>query len=51
MSDRLIMLLTAFASIVCAIWACFVPAFAMAAAMIVNAIFSFIMAFKLKDIK
>ena len=37
MSDKAFMLLTAFASILCAVWACFIPSFGMAAAMIANA--------------
>ena len=48
MSDKAFMLLTAFVSILCAVWACFVPAFGMTAAMIANAILSVILAFKLE---
>lgn len=48
MSDKTIMLLTALASLLVAIWACFIPTIAMAAAMVANAIFSFVMAFKLE---
>lgn len=46
MSNKSIMHLTAIASVLCAVWAWFIPAYAMALAMIVNAIFSFVMAIK-----
>ncbi len=48
MSDKKLMLLTALASILCAVWACFVPAYVMCAAMIINAVFSFYVAFKIE---
>ena len=43
------MLITALISILCAIWACFVTV-AMAAALILNAIFCFVMASKIEKI-
>lgn len=49
MSDKSFMLITAFISILCAIWACFVTV-AMATALILNAIFCFVMAFKIEKI-
>ncbi len=50
MSDKSFMLITALFSILCAIWACFVPAYGMAAALVLNAIYSFVMAFKIEEI-
>ena len=47
MSDKSFMLITALLSISCAIWAFFVTT-AMAVALIVNAIFCFVMAFKIE---
>lgn len=48
MSDKTLLLLTALASLLCVVWACFVPAYGMAAAMVANAIYSFVMAFKIE---
>lgn len=50
MSKKTIMLLTAIASILCAIWAFSVKSGGVAIVLIGNAIFSFIMAFRLKKI-
>ena len=50
MSDKSFMLITTLFSILCAIWACFVPSYGMAVALILNAIYSFVMAFKIEKI-
>jgi hypothetical protein len=47
MSEKTTMLLTAIASILCAVWGVFAEAYAMTAAMIFNAVVSFVLAFKL----
>lgn len=47
MSDKKIMLITAFVSILCVFWALFVPSFGIAVALLLNAIFSVYLAFKL----
>ena len=49
MSDKSFMLIAALMSILCAIWACFVS-IAMAVALIINAIFCFVMAFKIEKL-
>ena len=48
MKDKIIMLLTAFISILCAVWAYYVPAHLVAVALIVNSIVSFVLVFKLE---
>ena len=48
MNDKTLMLLTALASFLCAIWACYVPAMATAVALVFNAIISLILAFKIE---
>jgi hypothetical protein len=48
MSDKTLMLLTALASVLCAVWACYIPAHSTAAALILNAIVSFVLAFRLE---
>lgn len=47
MSDKKIMLITAFVSVLTAIWALFVPSMAMAMALIMNAVLCVYLAFKL----
>lgn len=47
MSDKKLMLITAFVSILCVIWALFVPSLGMAVALLLNAFFSVYSAFKL----
>ena len=47
MSDKSFMLITALLSVLCAIWA-FTVTVAMSYALIVNAIFSFVIAFKIE---
>ncbi len=47
MSDKTLLLLTGIASILVGVQACFVPSGAMIVAMIANAVFSFVMAFKI----
>ena len=42
------MLLTALASLLCAVWACYVPAHATALALVFNAIISLVLAFKIE---
>ena len=51
MNDKTLMLLTALISILCAIWACYVPAYSTAVALILNAIVSLVLAFKLGKMK
>lgn len=51
MNDKTIMLLTALFSILCAIWACYVPAYSTAAALVLNAIVSVVLAFRLGKMK
>lgn len=46
MSDKKIMLITAFVSVLTAIWALFAPSVPMALALLLNAIFSVYRAFK-----
>ena len=46
MSDKAIMLLVAFVSVLLVIWAFFVPAYGMAVALILNALISAYLAFK-----
>lgn len=48
MSDKSFMLITALLSILCAIWA-FSETTAMAMALIINALFCFVMAFKIEN--
>ncbi len=50
MSDKSFMLITAFLSALCVIWAIHIESYGMAAALIVNAIYSFVMAFKIEKI-
>ena len=47
MSDKKLMLITAFVSVLCIIWALFVPAYIMAVLLLLNAILSVYLAFKL----
>ncbi len=47
MSDKTIMLIVAFVSILCVIWALFVPSIGMAVALFINAILSVYLAVKL----
>ena len=47
MSDKTLMLIVAFVSILCVIWALFVPSIGMAFALLINAILSIYLAFKL----
>ena len=47
MSDKTLMLIVAFVSVLCVIWALFVPSLGMAVALLLNAIFSVYSAFKL----
>ena len=47
MSDKKLMLITAFVSILCVTWALFVPSLGMAVALLLNAIFAAYSAFKL----
>ena len=47
MSDKILMLIVAFVSILCIFWALFVPSIGMAVALSVNAILSVYLAFKL----
>ena len=48
MSDKTLMLITAFVSVLCVIWALFVPSFGIAVALLLNAILSVYLAFKIK---
>lgn len=50
MSDKSFMLITALLSTLCVIWALSVELFAMAAALMFNSIFSFVMAYKIEKI-
>lgn len=47
MSDKTLMLIVAFVSILCIIWALFVPSIEMAVLLLLNAILSVYLAFKL----
>ncbi len=47
MNDRTLMLLTCAISLVCMVWALSVPAYGMAVALVLNAIISFVLAFRL----
>jgi hypothetical protein len=47
MSDKKLMLIVAFVSLLCVIWALFVPSYGMAVALLLNAILSVYLAFKL----
>ncbi len=51
MNDKTLMLLIALASLLCAVWACFIPTAAMIVAMVANAFFSVVMAFKIEKMK
>ena len=48
MSDKKLMLIVAFVSLLCVVWALFVPSIGMAVALLLNAIFSVYSAFKLE---
>ncbi len=48
MSDKTLMLIVAFVSILCGIWALFVPSIGMAVALLFNAILSVRIAFKME---
>ena len=48
MSDKILMLIVAFVSILCVIWAFGVPSMGMAVALLLNAILSVYLAFKLE---
>ena len=50
MSDKTLMLIVAFVSILCVIWALFVPSIGMAVLLLLNAILSVYLAFKLDKI-
>ena len=47
MSDKTLMFIVAFVSVLCVIWALFVPSIGMAVALFINAILSVYLAFKM----
>ena len=50
MSDKALLLITALLSVLCVIFAFSVKSYGMAAALIVNTVYSFVMAFKIDKI-
>ena len=48
MNDKKIMFIVAFVSILCAIWALFVPSYGMSIALVINSLLSVYLAFKLE---
>ncbi len=50
MSDKSFMLIAALLSALCVIWAICIKSYGMAAALIINTIYSFVMAFKIEKI-
>jgi len=50
MSDKNFMLMTTLLSALCVVWAICIKVYGMAALMIVNTIYSFVMAFKIEKI-
>lgn len=51
MSDKSFMLVTALLSALCVIWAICIKTYGMAALLIVNTVYSFVMAFKINKIR
>lgn len=49
MNDRKLMLIAAFVSLLCVVWAITIPSYGMAVALFFNAVISFYLSFRMKD--